>query len=95
ISLGGAISNIITEDENTAKLLIEYLKKNSLGRATFLQLNIIKGSRINVSNDIKNVKGYIGLASDLLTFDSKYKEVMDYSLGKTIRAENMEAALII
>ncbi|MDU5105903.1 MULTISPECIES: chromosome segregation protein SMC [unclassified Clostridium] len=95
ISLGGAISNIITEDENTAKLLIEYLKKNSLGRATFLPLNIIKGSRINVSNDIKNVKGYIGLASDLLTFDSKYKEVMDYSLGKTIIAENMEAALII
>ena len=95
ISLGGAISNIITEDENTAKLLIEYLKKNSLGRATFLPLNIIKGSRINVTNDIKNVKGYIGLASDLLNFDNKYKEIMDYSLGKTIIAENMESALII
>ena len=95
ISLGGAISNIITEDENTAKLLIEYLKKNSLGRATFLPLNIIKGSRINVTNDIKNVKGYIGLASDLLNFDNKYKEIMDYSLGKTIVAENMESALII
>ncbi|WP_294362703.1 chromosome segregation protein SMC [uncultured Clostridium sp.] len=95
ISLGGAISNVITEDENTAKLLIEYLKKNSLGRATFLPLNIIKGSRINVSNDIKNVKGYIGLASDLLNYDNKYKEIMDYSLGKTIIAENMEAALII
>lgn len=95
ISLGGAISNVITEDENTAKLLIEYLKKNSLGRATFLPLNIIKGSRINVSNDIKNVKGYIGLASDLLNYDNKYKEIMDYSLGKTIIAENMEVALII
>lgn len=95
ISLGGAISNIITEDENTAKLLIEYLKKNSLGRATFLPLNIIRGNRINVSNDIKSVKGYIGLASDLLSFDSKYKEIMDYSLGKTIVAENMDAALKI
>jgi len=95
ISLGGAISNIITEDENTAKLLIEYLKKNSLGRATFLPLNIIKGNRINVSNDIKNIKGYIGIASDLLSFDSKYKEIMDYSLGKTIIAENMESALKI
>ncbi|MDV4151195.1 chromosome segregation protein SMC [Clostridium sp. AL.422] len=95
ISLGGAISNVITEDENSAKLLIEYLKKNSLGRATFLPLNIIKGTRINVSDEMKRIKGYIGLASDLLSFDSKYKEIMDYSLGKTIIAENMEAALKI
>jgi chromosome segregation protein len=95
IALGGAISNIITEDENIAKLLIEYLKKNSLGRATFLPLNIIKGSRLNISNEIKNITGYLGLASDLISFDNKFKEVMDYSLGKTIIAENMEAALKI
>lgn len=95
IALGGAISNIITEDENIAKLLIEYLKKNSLGRATFLPLSIIRGNRINVSNEVKNVNGYIGLASDLLNFDIKYKEIMDYSLGKTIIAENMDAALKI
>jgi len=95
IALGGAISNVITEDENIAKLLIEYLKKNSLGRATFLPLNIIKGSRLNVSNEIKKISGYLGLASDLISFDNKFKEVMDYSLGKTIIAENMEAALKI
>lgn len=95
IALGGAISNIITEDENIAKLLIEYLKKNSLGRATFLPLNIIKGTRVNVSNDIKNIKGYLGIASDLITFDSRFKEIMDYSLGKTIIAETMEDALKI
>ena len=95
IALGGAISNIITEDENVAKFLIEYLKKNSLGRATFLPLNIIKGSRLNISNEIKNVSGYLGLASDLISFDNKFKEIMDYSLGKTIIAESMEAALRI
>lgn len=95
ISLGGAISNIITDNENTAKLLIEYLKKNSLGRATFLPLNIIKGNRLNVSNNIKDIPGFLGLASDLISFDSKFKEIMDYSLGKTIIAKDMEAALKI
>lgn len=95
IALGGAISNIITEDENIAKLLIDYLKKNSLGRATFLPLNIIKGNRVNVSSEIKNVKGYLGIASDLISFDSKFREIMDYSLGKTIIAETMDDALKI
>lgn len=95
ISLGGAISNIITDDENTAKLLIEYLKKNSLGRATFLPLNIIKGNRLNISNNIKDISGFLGLASDLISFDSKFKEVIDYSLGKTIIAKDMESALKI
>ncbi len=95
ISLGGAISNIITDDENIAKLLIEYLKKNSLGRATFLPLNIIKGNRLNISNNIKDIPGFLGLASDLISFDSKFKEIMDYSLGKTIIAKDMESALKI
>ncbi len=95
IALGGSISNIITKDENVAKLLIDYLKKNSLGRATFLPLNIIKGNRLMVSENIKNVPGFLGLASDLIKFDSKFREIMDYSLGKTIIARDMESALKI
>ena len=95
IALGGSISNIITKDENVAKLLIDYLKKNSLGRATFLPLNIIKGNRLMVSENIKNVPGFLGLASDLIKFDSKFSEIMDYSLGKTIIARDMESALKI
>lgn len=95
ISLGGSISNIITKDESTAKLLIEYLKKNTLGRATFLPLNIIKGNRLNVSNEINNIPGFLGLASDLLSFDAEFKEVIDYVLGKTIIAKDMNSALKI
>jgi chromosome segregation protein len=95
IALGGAISNIITKDENLAKLLIDYLKKNSLGRATFLPLNIIKGNRLNISNEISNLSGFLGLASDLIDFDAKFKEIMDYSLGKTIIARDMDSALKI
>lgn len=95
ISLGAAISNIITKDDNIAKLLINDLKKNSLGRATFLPINIIKGSKININSDIKDTRGYIGLASEIIKYDEIYKNIIEYSLGRTIIAENMDSALTI
>lgn len=95
ISLAGAISNVITENEVIAKELIKYLTDNKLGRATFLPLNIIKGNRVVVQNEIIKTNGYLGIASDLINFDSKYKNIMDYSLGRTIIARDMDAALQI
>ncbi|GAB6170027.1 chromosome segregation protein SMC [Clostridium carnis] len=95
IALGSSISNIITRDEESAKYLIDYLKKNSLGRATFLPLNIIKGNKLSLSTEVQLVKGFLGIASDIINFNPIYKEIMDYSLGKTIIAENMDAALKI
>lgn len=95
IALGGAISNIITKDEEVAKKLINYLKINSLGRATFLPLSIIKGNRLNILNQIRDVEGFLGLASDLLIYDPIYKGIIDYALGKTIIASDMDSALKI
>lgn len=95
ISLAGAISNVITEDEIIAKELIKYLTDNKLGRATFLPLNIIKGNRVQVQSEIANIEGYLGIASDLIKFDEKYKNIMDYSLGRTIIARDMDVALKI
>ena len=95
ISLSAAISNVITEDEVIAKELIKYLTDNKLGRATFLPLNIIKGNRIAVSSEIVNTDGYLGIASDLIKFNDKYRNIMDYSLGRTIIARDMDAALKI
>lgn len=95
IALGASISNIITKDEEMAKKLIEHLKKANLGRATFLPLNIIRGKRIQIDERVKNIKGFIGIASDLISFDSKFKSAIDYILGKTIVAEDMDAALNI
>lgn len=95
ISLGSAISNIITLNEEIAKNLIEYLKRNSLGRATFLPLNIIKGNTINILSEVKAIDGFIGLGSEIVSFDKKYKDIIEYSLGKTIISKNMEAALKI
>ncbi|MCY6959498.1 chromosome segregation protein SMC [Clostridium brassicae] len=95
IALGGAISNIITDNEDIAKELILYLKKNHLGRATFLPLNIVKGKKNSISEKIKSLKGYIGVASELIQYDFKYKNAIEYALGKTVIVENMDSALKI
>ena len=94
-SLGSAISNVITDTENVAKDLIEYLKKNKLGRITFLPLNIINGKRIIIDNRVKEIDGYLGIASEIVSFDSKYTKIMDYSLGRTLICTDMESAFKI
>ena len=95
IALGGSISNVITINDNDAKNLISYLKNRGLGRATFLPLNIIRGKKLDVPNDIKNAKGYVGIASEILKYDVRYKGVIEYNLGRTIIAEDMDCALNI
>ena len=95
VALGAAISNVITKNEDDAKKLIGFLKTRGLGRATFLPLNIIKGRRITLPNNVRNYDGYLGIASDLITFDEKYKDIMDYSLGRTLISKDMDAALAI
>ncbi len=95
ISLGGSISDIITEDESAAKTLIEYLKRNNLGRATFLPLNIIKSKKISVNSSIKEIKGYIGIASELLEYHHRFSNAIEYVLGRTLICEDMDSALIV
>ena len=95
IALGGSISNVITVNDTDAKNLISYLKNKGLGRATFLPLNIIRGKKLELPNDIKNANGYIGIASEILKYDIRYKGVIEYNLGRTIIAENMDCALNI
>ena len=94
IALGAAISNIITEDENIAKNLINHLKVNKLGRATFLPLNIVKG-RLADDNNIKKEKGYIGIASQAIDYNGKFKNAVEYVLGRTLLVDNMDNALVI
>ena len=95
ISLGGAISNVITKNEIDAKKLISYLKEKKLGRATFLPLNIIKSKKLYIDEKVKNKEGYIGIASELLKYDPKYKKAIESILGRTIICECMDVALDI
>lgn len=94
-ALGGSISNVITETEKIAKDLIGYLKSNKLGRITFLPLNIINGKRISVDNRVKDIDGYLGIASEIIEFDNKYTKVIDYALGRTLICSNMDSAFKI
>ncbi|WP_459480677.1 chromosome segregation protein SMC [Clostridium saccharoperbutylacetonicum] len=95
IALGAAISNVITQNEEIAKVLIGYLKKNNLGRATFLPLNIIRGKKLELDKSIVGAAGYIGIASDIISYDKEYSNIMDYVLGRTIICSNMDCALNI
>lgn len=91
-SLGSYMQNIITKDENSAKNAINYLKKNNLGRVTFLPLNIIKSNKID-KNAIKSSTKYIGIASELVKFDEKYKNIIENVLGRTIVIGSMDEAI--
>ncbi|MCQ2012606.1 chromosome segregation protein SMC [Clostridium butyricum] len=95
IALGAAISNVITSTEQVAKKLIIYLKKNNLGRATFLPINIIKGKKLNLDDSITKSEGYIGIGSDIISYDSIYENIMNYTLGRTIICRDMDCALKI
>lgn len=94
IALGSALSNIITEDEEIAKKLIMFLKNNNLGRATFLPLSIIKGTRLE-PKEISKINGYIGIASELIKYNNKFSSIIESVLGKTIIAKDMDSALAI
>ena len=91
-SLGAYMQNIITNDESSAKFAINYLKKNNLGRVTFLPMNIIKSNKIDTRN-IKVGTSFIGIASDLIKFDEKYRNIIENILGRTIIIDNIDNAI--
>ena len=94
VAVGGALQNIVTETEEDAKKAIEYLKRNSLGRSTFLPLSVIKGKDLGSGKgEVLKAQGVIGIAKDLIGYNSKYENVMSNLLGRVIIMENMDYAL--
>lgn len=93
IALGGNIQNIVTETEETAKGLIEYLKKNKYGRATFLPLTNIANKELNNSDKILKEEGVIGYASTLVETDPKFRDLMGYLLGRNIVVDHIDNGL--
>ncbi len=93
-ALSNAIQNIITDTESDAKQAINFLKSNKGGRATFLPVSTIK-SREFKEHGFENMAGYIGIASDLIKCDKKYKEIVKYLLGAVVVAEDIDYATAI
>ncbi len=92
MALGATLQNIVTQTEEDAKKLVEHLRKNNLGRATFLPITSVKARKIE-KIDQKNIEGVIGVASDLVKTDTKYEGIILNLLGKTVIVNNMDTAI--
>ncbi len=92
-ALGANIQNIVTENDEAAKAAVLWLKQNNAGRCTFYPLNTMQVTPLNVDvNDLKKRKGYIGIASDLIDYDSKFDRVVKNLLGRTLVFDNLDNA---
>ena len=95
-ALGGSIQNIVTDSEETAKRLIEYLKKNKYGRATFLPLTSAgKNQSPFPKPEALKEPGVLGLASSLVQADAEYEGLIRYLLGRVVVADTIDHAIAI
>ena len=94
-ALGGTIQNIVTDNEETAKGLIAFLKQNKFGRATFLPLSAISGRDIRVDSSLTRENGAVGFANQLVECDSEFTELARYLLGRILVVDNIDNALAI
>lgn len=94
-ALGGNIQNIVTDDEETAKKMIGFLKKNRLGRATFLPLTSIKNPQEFKNPEALKEKGVVGMADELVRTETRYKDVAKAMLGRIVVVDNVDNAVKI
>jgi len=96
VALGNAYQNVVVNDEKDANILIEYLKLHRLGRVTFMPITAAKPRSIDRQyHDLLKTQGCLGIASDLIKFDTKYKSVMQGYLGGTVITDTAETAIKI
>ena len=94
-ALGGNIQNIVTDDEDTAKKMIQYLKKNKGGRATFLPLTSIKNPQEFKTPQVLEEKGVVGMADSLVSTEDRYSDVAKAMLGRIVVIDNVDNAVKI
>ncbi|WP_026891406.1 chromosome segregation protein SMC [Lacrimispora aerotolerans] len=94
-ALGGSIQNIVTDSDQTAKQLIEYLKKNRFGRATFLPLTSISSKNSFSQEKALLEPGVLGLANTLVEADKQYEGLMNYLLGRVVVVDTIDNAIAL
>ena len=96
VALGASVQNIVTKNEEDAKVLIDYLKSGKLGRATFLPISAVKPRSLMPSDKrFLSSKGCLGIASEIITYPQEYAKVMQSLLGSTVIVDTMENAIQI
>lgn len=93
-ALGGAVQNIVCQNENNAKKAIEFLKSKRLGRATFQPISSVRGRSID-ERGLESCDGFVGFADELTVCDEKYREIVSSLLGKTVVATDLDYAVSI
>ena len=94
-ALGGSIQNIVTEDENTAKEMIGFLKKNRYGRATFLPLTTVSAAAGRIKQEVLSEKGVIGCVSALVNKEDKFEGLIEYLLGRFVLVDTIDNAMAL
>ena len=92
IALGAAMQQIVVDRESDGKAAISYLKRTGGGRATFLPLSSIQGRELQ-ENGLENCRGFVGIASRLVTADKKYRGIIDNLLARTVIVHDLDAAI--
>ncbi len=95
VALGGNIQNIVTDDEETAKKMIKYLKDTKAGRATFLPLTSLDNPQELKAKEALEEPGVLGMADELVTTDPKYRSVAKAMLGRIVAVDNVDNAVKI
>jgi len=93
VALASSLQDIVCDTENEAKTAIQWLKKEKAGRATFLPLDMIRLGDVLVKEDVEHMEGVLGIASDHVRIDTRYRNILKLLLGRVILAENMDAAI--
>lgn len=94
VALGSAIQNVITETAEDAQKGIAFLKQHRAGRVTFLPLDILRGRRFE-AEELLDEPGVIGIAEELIDYDSKYEIAMQHLLGNTLVIEDLDSAITL
>jgi len=92
IAMGGALQQIVVDSESDAKAAMAYLKRTGGGRATFLPISVIKGKLLSESG-LEGCRGYVGIASELIRSESRYRGIVENLLGRTVIAEDIDSAI--
>ena len=92
IALGAGMQQIVVGSETDGKAAISFLKRTGGGRATFLPMTTIQGKTLG-ENGLDRCRGFIGLASDLVTCNSEYRPVLENLLGRTVIVQDIDAAI--
>lgn len=94
--LGGTLQNVVVDRDEDAKVMIEYLKRNRYGRATFLPISSIRGRTLDMGERrVLSMPGCVGLASEMVTYDPIYRGIVENLLGRTVIAEDLNSGIAI